>query len=87
MGHSAELKKIEKEQGIEARKTRYRELETTYRRLMNPVRTANAFSIEEIIDPAQTRELVSEWCKMVYDVEIPERVIQRISGKLQPTFA
>lgn len=87
VGHSAELRKIEKEQGIEARKTRYLELETLYRRLMNPVRTANAFSVEEIIDPAHTRKLVSEWCKMMYDVEIPERVVQRISGKLQPTFA
>jgi len=87
VGHAAELRKLEKEWGLEARKARYLELEEMYRRLMNPVRTANAFSIEEIIDPAQTRPLVSEWCKMVYETELPERVIERITGKLQPVFA
>ncbi|KAK3066533.1 hypothetical protein LTR53_017079 [Teratosphaeriaceae sp. CCFEE 6253] len=87
VGHSAELRKVEKEGGLEARKARYRELETTYRRLMNPVRTANAFSVEEIIDPADTRSLVSEWCQMVYGTELPERVIKRVTGQLQPVFA
>lgn len=86
VGHAAELRKIEKEQGLDARKARYRELEEEYRRLMNPVRTANAFSIEEIIDPARTRQLVAEWCRMVYEAELPERVIHRMSGKLQPVF-
>lgn len=86
VGHAAELRKIEKEQGLDARKARYKELEVMYQRLMNPVRTANAFSIEEIIDPARTRQLVSEWCRMVYESELPERVIHRITGKLQPVF-
>ncbi|TKA70107.1 hypothetical protein B0A49_09561 [Cryomyces minteri] len=57
VGHSAELKKIEKEQGVEARKERYKALDEEYRRLMNPLRTANAFGVEEIIDPAQTRPI------------------------------
>ncbi|KAK0949473.1 hypothetical protein LTR91_026435, partial [Friedmanniomyces endolithicus] len=87
VGHSAELRKVEKEGGLEAQKVRYKELETTYRRLMNPVRTANAFSVEEIIDPADTRSLVSEWCRMVYETELPERVIRRVTGQLQPVFA
>lgn len=87
VGHSAELRKIEKEEGLEARTARYKELEEEYKRLMNPVRTANVFSIEEIIDPAKTRSLVAEWCSMVYESELPERVIQRICGKLQPVFA
>nr|POE74358.1 propionyl-coa carboxylase beta chain, mitochondrial [Quercus suber] len=87
VGHAGELRKIEKEKGAEARKARYDELETEYKRLMNPVRTANMFSIEEIIDPASTRSLVAEWCKMVYERELPERVVHRMSGKLQPTFA
>ncbi|KAK4545098.1 hypothetical protein LTR36_003649 [Oleoguttula mirabilis] len=87
VGHAAELRKIEKDQGLEARKARYKELEEEYRRLMNPVRTANAFSIEEIIDPARTRQLVAEWCRMVYEAELPERVIHRMTGKLQPVFA
>ncbi|KAK5135761.1 hypothetical protein LTR08_004747 [Meristemomyces frigidus] len=72
VGHAAELRQIEKEQGLDARTARYKELEEEYKRLINPVRTANAFSIEEIIDPAQTRELVAEWCRMVYETELPE---------------
>ena len=39
VGHSAELRQIEKEQGSEAKKAKMEELETMYKRLMNPVRT------------------------------------------------
>lgn len=87
VGHSHELRQIEKEKGVEARKERYLELQAMYRRLMNPVRTANHFSIEEIIDPASTRKVVSEWVRMVYKSELPERVVHRMSGKLQPLYA
>ena len=87
VGHSAELRKIEKEKGLEARKERYRELDQMYRRLMNPVRTTNHFGVEEIIDPAETRKYVAEWCRMIYEAELPERVVQRMSGKLQPLYA
>lgn len=87
VGHSAELKKIEKEQGVEARKARYKELDEEYRRLMNPVRTANHFSIEEIIDPADTRALVERWTRHMYENDLPERVTLRLCGKLQPTYA
>ncbi|KAG9244723.1 carboxyl transferase [Calycina marina] len=51
VGHSAELKALEPG----PREVRYKELEEEYTRLMNPVRTANAFGVEEIIDPANTR--------------------------------
>lgn len=87
VGHAHELAQIEKEHGPEARKERYRELDEEYRRLMNPVRTANNFGVEEVIDPAVTRPLVCEWAKHVYDVLLPQRVAERISGKLQPSFA
>ena len=87
VGHSAELRQIEKEKGPEARKARLEELEVMYKRLMNPVRTANHFSIEELIDPAKTREVVAEWCRMVYEAELPERVIKRIHGQVQPSYA
>ncbi|KAF3048686.1 hypothetical protein E8E11_005773 [Didymella keratinophila] len=60
VGHSFELKEIEREEGKEARDRRYKELDDEYNRLMNPVRTANAFGIEEIIDPAYTRRVCSE---------------------------
>jgi acetyl-CoA carboxylase carboxyltransferase component len=87
VGHSAELKKIEKEQGLEARKARYKELDEEYRRLMNPIRTANHFSIEEIVDPADTRALVERWARHMYENDLPERVALRLCGKLQPTYA
>jgi len=87
VGHAAELRKIEKEQGLEARKARYKELDEEYRRLMNPVRTANHFSIEEIIDPAYTRALVERWTRHMYENDLPERVTLRLCGKLQPTYA
>ncbi|OJD36633.1 propionyl-carboxylase [Diplodia corticola] len=84
--HSHELKEIERKEGKERMKERYKELEQEYRRLMNPVRTANAFGIEEIVDPAVTRPLVAEWVKHVYEVLLPLRVQQRISGTLKPKF-
>jgi acetyl-CoA carboxylase carboxyltransferase component len=86
VGHAAELKKIEAEGGLEAREKRYKELETEYRRLMNPVRTANAFGIEEIIDPARTREVACVWLKHVYDELMPIRLSDRANGKIHPIF-
>lgn len=62
VGHAAELKKAEAEG---KREERYKELDEEYRRLMNPVRTANAFGVEEIIDPALTRQIACEWLKHV----------------------
>jgi acetyl-CoA carboxylase carboxyltransferase component len=61
VGHAAELKALEPGK----REKRYKELEEEYNRLMNPVRTANAFGVEEIIDPAVTRQVVCEWIKHV----------------------
>ncbi|KAF2773763.1 ClpP/crotonase [Teratosphaeria nubilosa] len=82
VAHAGELRAL----GEEARRAREAELREMYGRLMNPVRTANAFSIEEIIDPADTRALVVEWCRHVYERELPERLIKRMTGQLQPQF-
>lgn len=87
VGHSFELKEVERTQGKEAREKRYKELEAEYKRLMNPVRTANAFGIEEIIDPAFTRRVCCEWVAHVYESLLPERVLERVAGKLQPSFS
>jgi len=58
VGHRWELKQAE----AEGKKQQlYTELEDEYRRLMNPIRTANAFGVEEIIDPADTRRVAAEW--------------------------
>ncbi|KAF9636300.1 hypothetical protein BFW01_g7195 [Lasiodiplodia theobromae] len=85
--HSHELREIERKEGQEKMKERYKELEQEYKRLMNPVRTANAFGIEEIVDPAVTRPVLAEWLKHVYEVLLPLRIQQRIAGTLKPTFS
>ena len=87
VGHSFEMKEIERKEGKEKREQRYKELEDEYKRLMNPVRTANHFGVEEIIDPAYTRRLCAEWVSHVYESLLPERIMERISGKLTPSFA
>ncbi|KAK7892396.1 hypothetical protein LTR67_007492 [Exophiala xenobiotica] len=58
VGHRWELKQAEAEG---KKKELYTGLDDEYRRLMNPIRTANAFGVEEIIDPAHTRRVVAEW--------------------------
>ncbi|KAF2624571.1 ClpP/crotonase [Macroventuria anomochaeta] len=86
VGHSFELKEIERKEGKEGRGQRYKELEDEYKRLMNPVRTANAFGVEEIIDPAHTRRVCCEWVEHVYESLLPQRVMERVAGKLNPMF-
>ncbi|KAK7517955.1 propionyl-CoA carboxylase-like protein [Phyllosticta citriasiana] len=86
VGHAQELRDVLAARGQEARDARYAELEQQYRRLMNPVRTANAFGVEEIIDPAVTRQVVGEWVKHMYEVLLPERVQKRMVGTLSPRF-
>ncbi|THY38551.1 ClpP/crotonase [Aureobasidium pullulans] len=86
VGHSFELREIERQHGKQKRDKRYAELENEYKRLMNPIRTANHFGVEEIIDPAHTRELCCEWVGHVYETLLPQRILERVSGKLQPRF-
>ena len=87
VGHSAELRRAGEEGGEGKKKEVYTGLEREYRRLMNPVRTANAFGIEEIIDPAMTRPVVCAWVEHVYEVLLPIRIMERQSGKIRPQFA
>ena len=84
VGHRHELREAEKT-GQKA--ARYGELLEEYRRLMNPVRTANAFGVEEIIDPKNTRRVCCSWARQVYQSMIPERLENRVAGKIHPTFA
>jgi acetyl-CoA carboxylase carboxyltransferase component len=44
-------------------------LQETYRAISSPFRTAEAFGIEDIIDPRDTRPLLCEWVEMAYTVE------------------
>jgi len=45
---------------------RRREIETSLNRFRSPLRTAEAFGIEEIIDPRDTRGLLCEWAQAAY---------------------
>ncbi|KAJ0119057.1 propionylcarboxylase [Diaporthe amygdali] len=79
--HSRELK-----DAGEKRAAVYEKLMEEYTRLQNPVRTAAAFSVPEIIDPADTRRLLCAWTTHMYDVKLPERLRDRQSGKIHPVF-
>ncbi|KAL4890323.1 carboxyl transferase [Aspergillus ambiguus] len=84
VGHRHELREAEK---VGKKAERYQELEEEYRRLMNPVRTANAFGVEEIIDPKDTRQVCCAWAKHVYKVMMAERLGDRAAGKIHPVFS
>lgn len=45
-----------------------REIEERLRSFQSPFRTAEAFGVEEIIDPRDTRMLLCDWVEMVYRV-------------------
>ena len=86
VGHRHELKQVEDKGGREAWAAKYKELEDEYLRLMNPVRTANAFNIEEIVDPKDTRSICCRWVKEMYGLPMQERLADRASGKLKAVF-
>lgn len=43
----------------------YKRLYAMYTNLQHPLRVANKFGIEEVIDPADQRIVVAEWVKMM----------------------
>ena len=45
------------------------QLQRKYRRVSSPFRTAEAFGIEDIVDPRDTRPLLCRWMEMAYAVE------------------
>lgn len=95
VGHRAELKKEYEEgekaggpeEGERRSKQMLERLYKDYTKLMNPVRTANAFGVEEIVDPAVTRPIVCQWIQRVYDELLPGRLLDRANGKIRPSFA
>ncbi|KIW96314.1 uncharacterized protein Z519_03383 [Cladophialophora bantiana CBS 173.52] len=86
VGHRFELKVIREKEGEEGWKRRYKELEDEYIRLMNPVRTATCFNVEEIVDPKDTRKICCRWTKEMYGLPMQERLADRASGKLHAVF-
>jgi acetyl-CoA carboxylase carboxyltransferase component len=47
----------------------HREIEARLNALRSPFRTAEAFGIEEIIDPRDTRPLLTDWVALAYELE------------------
>ena len=45
-----------------------REIEAMLEQYRSPLRTAEAFGIEEVIDPRDTRPLLCDWVKLAYDL-------------------
>ncbi|MFQ5897576.1 MAG: acyl-CoA carboxylase subunit beta [Candidatus Methylomirabilia bacterium] len=51
------------------REQQMKEIEERLNRLRSPFRTAEAFGIEEIIDPRDTRPLLCDWVPVAYELE------------------
>jgi len=63
VAHRAEIESAENpEEHLE-------KLQKTYRAIQSPFRTAEAFAIEDVIDPRDTRSLLCDWVEMAYDFE------------------
>ena len=46
-----------------------KELQEKYRSIASPFKTVEAFGIEDIIDPRDTRPLLCDWVRMAYEIE------------------
>ncbi|KAI0777207.1 propionyl-CoA carboxylase [Trametes elegans] len=60
-----------------AREKMMQELLAKFEGVRDPLRTANVFGIEEIIDPRDTRPLACEWLSHVYTHSLPPRLLAR----------
>ncbi|KAI1742840.1 ClpP/crotonase [Xylaria scruposa] len=87
VGHSYELKEAARKGGQKLADELHAKLEVEYNTLMNPVRTANAFGVEQLIDPADTRSVVCDWISHVYQELMEERLAKRRAGTLHASFA
>jgi acetyl-CoA carboxylase carboxyltransferase component len=83
VGHSHELREAAQ---LGQKEARYSDLKAEYNRLSSPLRTANAFGVEEIIDPKDTRKYCCAWAKHIYRLPMQERLADRASGRIRPVF-
>jgi len=81
VGHRHKLKEAEKV-GKKAELAKH--LEDGYSRLMDPVRTANALLVGEIVDPKDTRRHCCERAKRMYGPLLKERLASRATGRICP---
>lgn len=52
----------------------YENIMSQFEAVRSPLRTAEIFDMPEIIDPRDTRPLLCEWVKMMYDHVLPQRL-------------
>lgn len=63
-----------------------RRLFAEYEGLKNPIRSANAFGVEEIVVPEETRGVVAAWVERVYKGSLVERLEERRAGRVRVSF-
>jgi acetyl-CoA carboxylase carboxyltransferase component len=61
--HRAEIEAAEDPEAL------LEELQETYRSYASPFRSAEAFDVEDVIDPRDTRPLLCDWVEAAYRVE------------------
>jgi acetyl-CoA carboxylase carboxyltransferase component len=62
---AAYRREIEASEDPDARR---REIEADLEQYRSPLRTAEAFGIEEIIDPRDTRAILCDWVALAYEI-------------------
>ncbi|KAI9069893.1 propionyl-CoA carboxylase [Trametes sanguinea] len=60
-----------------AREQMLKELLAKFEDVRDPVRTANVFGIEEIIDPRDTRPMACDWLAHAYSQMLPSRLVAK----------
>lgn len=58
----------------EKRNELYNSLMAKFEAVRSPLRTAEVFDIPDIIDPRDTRPILCDWVKMVYEHVLPHRL-------------
>ncbi|HJN93338.1 MAG TPA: propionyl-CoA carboxylase, partial [Dehalococcoidia bacterium] len=63
---------------------RRQEIEEELIALRNPFSAAEAFAVEDIIDPRETRPMLAEWLQIAYEQELPPQVGVRVRYGMRP---
>ena len=52
--------------------------------LRDPFAAAEAFAVEDIVDPRETRPMLAEWLEMAYETELPSQLGLRVRYGMRP---
>ncbi|KDQ60050.1 hypothetical protein JAAARDRAFT_191472 [Jaapia argillacea MUCL 33604] len=77
--YKRQLEKAESEGGPPAREKMMKDLLAKFEEVRSPVKTANKFGIEEIIDPRDTRPTACDWAVHAYENLLPQRLVAKQS--------